>query len=267
MFKLILCLTVALKLASSQENGIIWNYNPPAPYFRPTPQILPEFSSQYRGASEAPVLGSPLLPLGIIPRPFPFGIPGMRFSNMNSGRIGSLMHSNLLLGSPNPMAEGENSHMSGMEHSTPQNYQQQYLPEPQIAAQQDPEAFGHKIFWKHWANPEEQHGPMVSATPSCEQSYYQPAQVAAPLPYHPTYDVASPQNPAYQPSYANNYQAYHQHQPHNQWYSAKSSDIQPQQPQQSPSELIVQPEGLYDEKSATDGKADERSWDWHWDKE
>ncbi|XP_070498784.1 uncharacterized protein [Chironomus tepperi] len=199
MIKLILCVFAAIKLASGQSNGIIWDsqpqYQPQYPQQHYQPQIQ---SNIYREAAEEPVVGSPLLPI-LAPRVFPLGLPGLRFSNLNAGHLGGLMYGHSLLGSPNPMADeqAEAQYQSNAELQVASPYQA----DPQIAAQYDQSSYGHhgkKWWWKKWAN-DDQSGSIIGAAPcSCAQSY-QNYQVASPQSYSgyeaapQGYEVASPQ--------------------------------------------------------------------------
>lgn len=285
MIKLILCLTAAIKLASAQQNGIIWDAEPQyqPQHFQPAyPQV---HGDKYREAAEEPVVGSPLLPvipglgLGGLG-----GIPGLRFSNLNAGRFGSLLYGNTLLGAPNPMADDQaEAQYQAADQQIASPYQPEYQADPQISAQQNQESYGHggKWWWKKWAN-DDQSGSVVGASPcSCAQNY-QSYQVASPQSYQvgspQSYEVASPQS--YEVAAPQNYQAYPQ-------YSYQSqlpqivSDYQPyadqsyraqydyQQIQPQAAGPIVQPAGTYEssEKSAAEksaANADERSWDWSW---
>ncbi|KAL7038612.1 hypothetical protein ACKWTF_009628 [Chironomus riparius] len=299
MIKLILCLTAAIKLASAQYNGIIWDAEP---QYQPqySQQVIPQVQSdKNREAADEPIVGSPLLP--ILPLGLGRigglgglgGLPGLRFSNLNAGHFGGLMYGNSLLGAPNPMAD-EQAEAQYADPQVASQYQAaEYQVDPQISAQADTASYGHggKWWWKKWAN-DDQSGSVVGASPcSCAQSY-QNFQVASPQ----SYEFASPQSysgyeaapqnyevaarQSYEVAAPQNYQPYQQ-----QIYSAYQSplpqiitDYQPspaqgyraqydhQQIQPQPAGPIVQPAGTYEssEKSASEANADERSWDWSW---
>lgn len=125
--------------------------------------------------ADEPMVGSPLLGLGLL-KPLgwglhPLGIPGLRFSNFQAGHLGNLKFGNALLGAGNPMADEDaqlasrhhhhhiDSNAHEMEHQLAAMPPQHYQAEPQLAAAQQPQSFGH--FW-HLANPEE---AQLGATP------------------------------------------------------------------------------------------------------
>jgi len=292
MIKLILCVAAALKLASAQYNGIIWDAQPQfqPQYNQPVyPQIYSD--DKNREAAEEPIVGSPLLP--IIPPLSPFGLhglPGLRFSNLNAGRFGSLLYGNTLLGAPNPMADdqAEAQYQSNADQQIASPYQAaEYQADPQISAQQGQASIGHGGHWwmKKWAN-DEQSASMVGASPcTCAQSH-QNYQVSSPQSYSgyeatpQNYEVASPQT--YEVASPQNYQAYPQqiYSPYQSQLPQIISDYQPNQAQGYRAQYdyqhvqpqsagpIIQPAGTYEssssEKSAADSNADERSWDWSW---
>lgn len=141
--------------------------------------------------AEEPVVGSPLLGFGLA-KPFglggilhPLGIPGLRFSNFQAGHLGNLKFGNAMLGAGNPMEAEGDSQLGGkhhhhhidsnheMEHQLAAMPPQHYQAEPQLAAAQQPQEFGH--FW-HFANPEMEH-QLAAMAP---QHYQAEPQIAAP---------------------------------------------------------------------------------------
>ena len=305
MIKLLLCVAAALKLASAQYNGIIWDAQPQfqPQYNQPAyPQIYSD--DKNREAAEEPIVGSPLLP--IIPPLSPFGLhglPGLRFSNLNAGRFGSLLYGNTLLGAPNPMADdqAEAQYQSNADQQLTSPYQAaqyqsnadqqiaspyqaaEYQADPQISAQHGPASIGGLggHWWlKKWAN-DEQPASMVGASPcTCAQSN-QNYQVTSPQSYSgyeatpqnyqspQTYEVASPQN----------YQAYPQqiYSPYQSQLPQIISDYQPsqaqgyraqydhQQVQPQSAGPIIQPAGTYESSSSEKSAADSNADERSWD--
>ena len=154
MWKLFFHLFTVFVIANCQHempNGNFWQANEQQhPQQQPTPMQHAEEGEE--------MLGSPLLlPLKMkmaLKNPLLFGIPGMRFSKVNMGRLGHLKYGNIMLGSENPFANEEpqlgSPHQGAeMEHheanlGSPQQHFTPYAPEPNYHQFSEPQPHYHQ---------------------------------------------------------------------------------------------------------------------------
>lgn len=220
----ILFVIFAVALASGQEipNAIRWDVNDfMAHQNQHQGQQMPMQVHMEQGReADEPVVGSPLLPplIGLkLAKPFMFGIPGLRYSNLNIGHLGHMKFANSLLGSENPMAnEDDNQQHVGNAQQyqvDPQGYQfQPQLESPQQYQVDQQQQLGFPLpqqqeVFHHWhlANPElqaQQQPQIVGASP-CQLP--QQIEVGAPhqqMPMHHHFDQpVGPMMPIVQPGF------------------------------------------------------------------
>jgi hypothetical protein len=156
--KVFVCLILALKLVTGQY-----------PQWASEDYTLAQQPQYYEQLADDPVVGSALIDplIGLkLKAPFIFGVPGLRFNNLNLGRVGHLSYANSILGAPNPNAEENietivpqqaDYQVASQQQYPVDQYQQYYYQQadPQVGAPQDPQEF-YKWWW--FANPEQQVG-------------------------------------------------------------------------------------------------------------
>lgn len=126
MIKLIFYCAVIISVVKSQaHNGIIWDNQQPE-HQQPqqhsmTPQHVHEHLREANQQDEH-LLGTPLIGLKLA-KPFMFGIPGLRYSNINMGHLGGFNFANSILGAENPHAAEQETMGYNAQLGTPMNYQ------------------------------------------------------------------------------------------------------------------------------------------------
>lgn len=265
--KLFLCFVLALKLVSAQYQSYGYGYdgyNVGQPQYytfdqhqlqqhqlqqhqlqqhqlQQPQQHQQQFAAGQYDQSGEPIVGSPLLP-GLIrlqlAKPFIFGVPGLRMSKLNMGRIGGLSYANSLLGAANPNAQEESSAdpntmayqyaADDYQFNQPAEQQafahganaEQEVAAPQYYQQAQTAQGANQEFWPHWhwANQEQEQVSAPMYYPQAEsQVGAQPANQQFGHHWHfanPEQEVAA-QQPSYQ---ANDYSSvggsqYNQFQP------------------------------------------------------
>ncbi|KAG5680636.1 hypothetical protein PVAND_010130 [Polypedilum vanderplanki] len=226
--KLLLCVFLTLKLVSAQC-GQHFQYQW-APQEQNVQQSYPQYTQQenyyeqqqydQQQNEDEPHLGSPLIsPIGLkLSNPFGlFGVPGLRFNNLNMGRLGSLAFSNSILGAQNPNAEENNFAnqqqvdyqvgLSPQQHQYPADYTQQQV-DSQVGAAQENQGLHHHHWWFINDQNEQQLGSPQQYQQEYQQNYeqYQPQLQSNQYNYQapPQYNYQQQQLPIVTPQHLQN---------------------------------------------------------------